>query len=290
MFTEPLAEVEVTEGSAAKLQCRVTSQAEAAIEWFKDDEAIVPNERVKTRFDGELCTLRLMPSKLDDEGEYKCVARNEFGSASCSAELLVNEPNAKPEFTEKLKPVDVVEGDDAELRVCVTANPEPTVEWFRGSDKIEEDERHVMRGDPEEEVYTLTIKGVQPADAGSYKCVASNEEGKVSCKVAVAVKEELIPPEFAGDNGSTPVTSEEGGEVKVAVNLKGKPPPAVVWFKGDTKLKETSRVKMETNGDQCSLVIINLKPDDSDTYKCELKNKAGTAARMFVVTVTPKGL
>ena len=193
VFAEPLAEVEVTEGSAAKLQCRVTSQSEAAIEWFKDDEAIVPNERMKTRFDGELCSLRLMPSELDDEGEYKCVARNEFGSASCSAELLVNEPNAKPEFTEKLKPVDVVEGDDAELRVCVTANPEPTVEWFRGSDKIEEDERHVMRGEPEEEVYTLTIKGVQPADAGSYKCVASNEEGKVSCKVAVAVKEKAVP-------------------------------------------------------------------------------------------------
>ena len=199
VFAEPLAEVEVTEGSAAQLQCRVTSQAEAAIEWFKDDEAIVPNERVKTRFDGELCTLRLMPSELDDEGEYKCVARNEFGSASCSAEVLVNEPNAKPEFMEKLKPVDVVEGDDAELRVCVTANPEPTVEWFRGSDKIEEDERHVMRGDPEEGVYTLTIKGVQPADAGSYKCVASNEEGKVSCKVAVAVKEKTVP---------TPVVSE----------------------------------------------------------------------------------
>ena len=179
------------EGSTAKMQCRVTSESEATIEWFLDEEKVNESDRVKTRFDGELCTLRVIRSEVDDEGEYKCVARNDFGSAECSADLIVTEPNTRPEFKEKLKPVDVTEGEEAELKVCVIGNPTPTVEWFKGSDKIEKDDRYVIGADEDEEVYTLTIKETGLEDAGSYKCVASNEEGKVTCKVALAVKEKV---------------------------------------------------------------------------------------------------
>lgn len=285
VFTELLQPVEVVEGSPAKLQCRVSGVPEPNIEWFRDSEPVKEDKRIKMRFDGELCTLKILSTELDDEGAYKCVAKNELGSASCASELLVNEPNKKPEFTEKMKPVDVTEGEAARFDVRVKGNPLPVVDWFRGKDKLEDEGRHVMMDDEEDGKFTLIIEDTVPEDAGTYKCVASNEEGRATSKAALAVKEKMIMPEFTDEEQSAPINVTDGDEVALSVGLKGKPVPTVEWYKDDKKLRKTSRLKMDEKGDKFSLVILDVTPEDSGTYKCEASSKAGTVTRTFDVNV-----
>lgn len=288
LFTELLQPVEVVQGSPAKLQCRVTGVPEPTIEWFVDDEPVKEEKRIKIRFDGELCTLKFLSTELEDEGSYKCVAKNEFGSASCVSELLVNEPKMKPEFVEKMKPANVAEGEAARFDVQVDGNPLPMVEWFRGKDKLEDEGRYVMDDAEEEGRHTLIIEDAVPEDAGTYKCVASNEEGQATTKAALAVKEKMIVPEFIDDQQEASINVASGDDVGLSVCVTGKPLPSVEWYKDDQKMRKTSKLKINQKDDKVSLIILNATPDDSGTYKCVASSKAGTANCSFDVNVAGK--
>ena len=285
MFIESLQPVEVVQGSPAKLQCKVTGVPEPSIEWFRDSEPVKEDKRIKIRFDGELSSLKILSTELEDEGAYKCVAKNDLGSVSCASELLVNEPNKKPEFIEKMKPVNVTEGEPARFDVTVEGNPLPVIDWFKGKDKLNDEGRSVMMANEEAGIFTLIVEDTVPEDAGTYKCVAANEEGQASSKAALAVKEKMIAPEFTDLEESAPINVTDGDEVCLSVGIKGKPVPSVEWYKDDKKLRKTSRLKIDEKGDKFSLVILDVTADDSGTYKCEASSKTGTIVRTFDVNV-----
>ena len=289
-ITQPLKDVEVTEGESATLECKVSGKPYPSVAWYKDGTCVNVVERYKTRFDGELATLKIETTELEDEGEFKCVVENVFGSASCSSELLVNEANAKPVFEEKMKPVTINEGDPATFTVKVTGNPPPVIDWYRGKEQLEDKGRIEMVDSEETSIYSLTIKDTIPEDAGTYKCVAKNEEGEASSKAALAVKETITEPEFETEKGqgheeATPIKVREGDVVSLSAVVKGTPPPAIEWYKDDEKLRETSRLKMDAKDGELSLIILEAKPDDSGVYKCEAKSKGGKAEKTFNVNV-----
>lgn len=82
--------MEVCAGQPAKLRCRVEGDPFPEIEWFVDGDKIKKGGRFDFLTDGDLITLRISETSAMDEGEYKCTATNESGTASCSAELIVN--------------------------------------------------------------------------------------------------------------------------------------------------------------------------------------------------------
>lgn len=208
-ITKPLENVTVVEGEPASLECQLKGEPQPDIEWFLDGKQIEESKRIRMNFDGKCCSLTFKPSELDDEGEYKCVARNELGSASSEAELLVNEPGSKPEFKEKLKNINVVPGDEARFDIRVVGSPPPEVDWFKGKEKLEDEGRFVLIDDIEEDLFSLVIEEAKPTDSGEYECVAFNELGEVSCKGNLVVEEMLIAPKLAEEAESAlPVTEE----------------------------------------------------------------------------------
>lgn len=177
MFSEPLQPVEVKEGSEAKLQCTVVAEPKPDIQWFKKGVLIKESRRVKLVTDGQSVSLTVKETRSGDEGEYKCVATNELGSASCAATLTVRVVT-KPDFKDKLKTVEVMEGDTAQFDTRVVGYPVPEVEWFRGTTKLKRDERTELKESQEDNLHSLVISDAKREDAGIYKCVASNEGGK----------------------------------------------------------------------------------------------------------------
>lgn len=62
--------------------------------------------------------------------------------------------------------------------------------------------------------------------------------------------------------------------------LPGYPDPAVVWLRGEEPLEESSRVKIEYEEDghgDCTLVLLQVVPEDSDIYTCRATNDQGEA-------------
>lgn len=59
------------------------------IEWFKDNDLIRSRPRFTQSSQGAQHSLDIQAVTVDDEGIYKCVLLNNWGIASCSAEVLV---------------------------------------------------------------------------------------------------------------------------------------------------------------------------------------------------------
>ena len=284
-FFKALKKIEVVEGSTAKLECWVHGKPEPEIEWFKDDVAVKTSKRVKTYFDSEVCKLIISETVTDDEGEYKCVATNEHGSASCSAELLVKEAIVMPEFKEKMKHITVTEGDTARFGVHVIGNPKPETEWSKGGKPIRDGEKFKIVQSDDSDLYSLLIENVSMDDFGSYKCVASNEAGRMQCSARLDVKEREMVPEFSDEYGDAPIEVSEGDELKINVTVQGKPRPDVEWFKDDKPLKRTSRMSLSTRGNKFGVTIFSVAPEDSGVYKCGAKNTAGITTKTFQVNI-----
>ena len=136
---------------------------------------------------------------LDDEAEYKCVAKNSFGKVECVAELLVDEITTKPEFVKELKLVEVVEGSDAEFEVQVQGNPEPDVTWFRNNVLLEPGDRYEEK--KVEDAHRLIIHKPTPNDSGEVKCQATNEVGRVESVAQLIVKPVQKQEEEVADEG-----------------------------------------------------------------------------------------
>ena len=177
VFTEPVQPVEVKEGSDAKLQCTVAAEPKPNVEWFKNGVRLKENRRLKMESDGKAISLIIKETRTGDQGEYKCVVTNDAGSESCAATLTVK-VIARPDFKDKLKATEVVEGDTARFDTRVTGYPVPEVEWFRGTTKLKNDERITVTQNKDDNLYSLVISDAKREDAGMYKCVASNEAGK----------------------------------------------------------------------------------------------------------------
>ena len=78
------------------------------IEWYKDDQLLEESEALKFENKGDSFCLVIKNAALTDEAEYKILARNPLGTASCTADLLVEESGTKPELIEPMTDVQVI--------------------------------------------------------------------------------------------------------------------------------------------------------------------------------------
>lgn len=287
-FTFPLQSVEVSEGTKVKLSCTLKGTPQPTIQWLKDGEPLETNKGVTADFDGELASLSFSAAELDDEGDYKCIAQNELGAASCSAELLVNEADSKPEFTEAMKDIEVAENKEGRFDVRVTGYPKPAVQWLKGADKIEDAGKYILIDDEEDDLFSLVIDDVSPDEAGTYTCKVTNNVGEAACEAELKLKESIAAPEFADEEETGPITAVEGGEVTLSVAVKGKPRPDVEWFKNGKPLKKTSRLDVRSRDDKFSLAVVNVSPEDSGLYKCVASSRVGRVVRTFQVNIEGK--
>lgn len=278
----------VKEGERLKLDTKVTGKPQPKVEWFKDDKKITDDKRIQTSYDGQNCILKISPAVLEDKGIYKCVATNEVGSTTLSTDVGVNKELKRPEFTERIQPLLAKEGEEVRFDVRATGNPQPKVEWYKDKAKIKDEGRFVLIDDEEEDLFSLIIEDVKKEDADMYKCVAKNEVGKTTCTAELSVKEILFAPQFVGEEEKAPISVGESDEVKLTVEVKGKPTPTIEWTKDNKPVKETKNLKLKAKDGEYTLVLSDAKPKDSGTYKSTAKNNQGTSTREFVVDVQSK--
>lgn len=284
-FTQPLKTTEVVEGNPVRLKCRMTGTPEPTAEWFKNGTQVQLSRRIKADIIGDMCQLSFTETKADDEGNYKCVVKNDLGSASTEGELVVTKPIVAPEFKEKLKSIQVSEGESAQFDVRVTGNPEPNIAWLRGSQTINNEGRFTVKTGEGDGQHSLIIDDTTLDDAATYKCVASNEAGKATCRAELEVTEKLTAPEFTDELSEAPLTFKEGDEVSLEVTIRGKPAPEVQWYKDELNVRKSSNVTTLVKADKYTLLIYIAKPADSGVYKCVAKSKMGSATRTFTIQI-----
>ena len=184
-------------------------------------------------------------AELDDEADYQCVAKNDFGVASTECELLVEEENSVPFFKQKAESQTISEGQSVTFSVIVAGNPPPEVDWLKDGEVIEDNGRFVIKEDVEHGKFSLIIEQTAFKDAGTYKCVAFNEAGEASCKTSLVMipssgEIEPIVEDALRAEVEMPFEFQINSVVFEPVNVTGKPQPIL-------KTAEIAKYKPERN-------------------------------------------
>uniref|UniRef100_W5MSH8 non-specific serine/threonine protein kinase n=1 Tax=Lepisosteus oculatus TaxID=7918 RepID=W5MSH8_LEPOC len=133
---------------------------------------------------------------------------------------------------------------------------------------------------PDDDQHTLRILRVRSTDVGELICTASNQYGSDSCsmslEMAVAPSFESIMEDVDVNVGETP---------RFAVVVEGKPIPDILWYKNDILLAESSHFTFVYDDNECSLVILSTREEDSAVYTCTAKNLAGSVSCKAELTV-----
>ena len=184
-FVETPQSVEAKEGTLVKFQCRVKGEPYPDIEWYKENKFLEESDRVKFENKDGVCVLTINDTSAFDEAEYKVLARNPLGTATCTAELLVEESVSKPELIQPMENMVIKPGEDGCFRVLVKGDVK--VDWYKNDKLLEDEGRVVIVDEDDGETFTLAMEEATVEDSGVYKCVASNKAGEVTCIASLKV-------------------------------------------------------------------------------------------------------
>ncbi|XP_074253092.1 palladin isoform X5 [Saimiri boliviensis] len=103
VFTKELQNTAVAEGQVVVLECRVRGALPLQVQWFRQGSEIQdsPDFRIlqkkprSTAEPEEICTLVIAETFPEDAGIFTCSARNDYGSATSTAQLVVTSANTE---------------------------------------------------------------------------------------------------------------------------------------------------------------------------------------------------
>ncbi|XP_054556079.1 striated muscle preferentially expressed protein kinase isoform X1 [Talpa occidentalis] len=220
LFTRLLEDVEVLEGRAARLDCKISGTPPPSVTWTHFGRPVEESENLRLQQDGGLHSLHIAHVGSEDEGLYAVSAANTHGQAHCSAQLYVEEPRtaatgpssklekmpsipeepehgelerlSMPDFLRPLQDLEVGLAKEAMLECQVTGLPYPTISWFHNGHRIQssEDRRMTQYRD----VHRLVFPAVGPQHAGVYKSVIANKLGKAACYAHLYVTDVVPGP------------------------------------------------------------------------------------------------
>lgn len=254
--------------------------------WFQDEKEVKLDSRRAYKYDEASAeyTLTIKKLTLDDVGQYKIEASNEFGQCFSTSKVAIV---SKPLFTKVLKNI-VAKEMESNIEMVVQLDKmssQPLVKWFKDDKEILESNKNIKQiHDKLDNSYKLVILKATEEMAGKWKCVASNDFGSTE----TAAKFDIITkPKFL--KGLENLQVLEGDHVSMTVQIAGFPKPEVAFYKDgqDVSAEATIFVKKEID-DIYVLEIENIRIIMSGDYKCVIKNEAGEASSMGVITVNGK--
>ncbi|XP_046465810.1 titin isoform X2 [Neodiprion pinetum] len=186
---EPLKDQTIKEGTAVAFKCRISGKPTPTVQWKKGDKVIKPSKYFQMQKDGDVCTLRISEAFPEDEGVYKCIAKNPAGDVTTSANLRVLAPD-NMDVLPKLSPLKdqiVMEGQPAQFKTQVSPPKlKPTIQWYREGALIPQSPDFQMIHEGNNAV--LLIATTYEEDSGTFSCRATTSAGTVETSAKLIVK------------------------------------------------------------------------------------------------------
>ncbi|XP_077998598.1 basement membrane-specific heparan sulfate proteoglycan core protein-like isoform X2 [Glandiceps talaboti] len=250
----------VVEGDPAQFACDVPGAViDFTIVWRRTNGLELPSQHSVRNG-----VLYIPYVRGDDAGEYICQGINAFGSTEAIAQLVVQ---VAPVIRVSPSSITVKAGQVLKVECVVEGGSEPVqVEWYKVEGQLP-----LTASDSDG---ILLINSATPADAGPYKCVATNPAGSNEAVVSVSVR---VPPTVKVIPAKE--TRAEGGAVEFQCTASGTPTPTIEWTKEDGRLPPQHAVQ---NG---LLSISNVRQNDAGRYVCTATNSGGTSTAFAVLSI-----
>ncbi|KAI4489747.1 hypothetical protein M0804_003929 [Polistes exclamans] len=274
----------IDEGDSLTLLIEVDSDPEATVEWYKDEQTVVEDERIKIVREGKNYMLKITGTVDTDAAVYKTKVTNTHGTVSDQTRVQVS---GIPRFKSKLNDFSANEGDtNIELTVKVDGYPKPNVHWFIGDVEITEKRSEYTRIE-EGDSYKLVMKEVKEEMKGRYTCKVENEYGVNECSADFTVK---TKPKLLKKLADQRI--KEGETLKLTVEISGTPEPDIKWYKDGHEVSADARIKItrdQQRKESYDLTVTLVKGSDGGAYEVRAENELGmvlSKSKVIVLTKT----
>uniref|UniRef100_A0A8B9Q9N8 Myosin light chain kinase, smooth muscle n=1 Tax=Apteryx owenii TaxID=8824 RepID=A0A8B9Q9N8_APTOW len=224
-------------------------------------------------------------------------AENRGGARKAVTEEKREPQGIPPQFESRPQSLEASEGQEIKFKSKVAGKPKPDVEWFKEGVPIKPGEGVQIY--EENGIHCLLLKKACLGDSGSYSCVAFNPKGQTSTSWLLTVKKkksskkmesahavklnETFAPIFL--RGLTDLKVMDGSQVIMTVEVSANPPPEIIWLHNGKEIQETEDFHFEKKGNEYSLYIQEVFPEDTGKYTCEAWNDLGETQTQATLTV-----
>uniref|UniRef100_A0A8C4F200 Protogenin n=1 Tax=Dicentrarchus labrax TaxID=13489 RepID=A0A8C4F200_DICLA len=268
----------VTQGSVARLSCKISAHPPPIITWeFNRVTLPLATERITVLPNG---VLQIHAVQRADAGNYRCIATNIASRRRSTEATLTVTPGMsasslfRPHIIVGPQNISVSLHQNAILECMATGNPRPIISWSRADSKSIDVYSTKVLGNG-----NLIITDIKPQHGGVYMCRATTP-GTRNYTVASANVTVLAPPSLVEWPES--LTRPRAGTARFVCHAEGVPTPQITWLKNGEKVHSNGRIKMYNS----KLVINQIIPEDDAIYQCQAENEQGSVlsmARLIVV-------
>ncbi|XP_029976001.1 immunoglobulin superfamily DCC subclass member 3-like [Salarias fasciatus] len=257
------------------LHCQVRGEEPVAISWRKNGAPLAAGGRIRVLLNGTLL-IGSFQKRRDggdgDVGEYDCAAQNRYGMlVSRKAKVALA---SLPKFYTHPASMSVDEGGVARFQCQINGVPEAQITWERDRQPLDTgDSRYTLLP-----MGVLQVTGVRQADAGVFRCVATNMANtrysheatlNITGGAARSYKEPVI---LSGPQNLT-ITVHQTAILECIAT--GNPKPIVSWSRLDGRSIGVEGIQVLGTG---NLMISDVSLQHSGVYVCSA-NRPGTRMR-----------
>ncbi|XP_005375138.1 PREDICTED: hemicentin-1 isoform X1 [Chinchilla lanigera] len=267
----------VIEGQQLTLPCAILAgNPIPERRWTKNSAMLVQNPYVTVRRDGSLHIERV---RLQDGGEYTCVASNVAGANNRSTSVVVH---VLPTIQHGQQILSTIEGVPITLPCKASGIPKPSIVWTKKGELIPTGSAKFSAG-ADGSLYVVSPGG---EESGEYVCTATNAAGYAKRKVQLTV---YVRPRVFGEHQGlsqdkpVEISVLAGEEVTLPCEVKSLPPPVITWAKETQLISPFSpRHIFLPSG---SMKITEARISDSGMYLCVATNIAGNVTQSVKLSV-----
>ncbi|XP_059479817.1 inactive tyrosine-protein kinase 7-like [Neocloeon triangulifer] len=264
-------------GNDVTLRCSTDGSGELKIEWFRNLEKIVRNDRHTMK--GK--KLHIRGATPADNGVFKCVTHNEAGTVDSTTNYALAIPGEGYPLGRVFPSKQIVKKGDGVKFDCGLEGAEET-QWFFGKDNsaLAVSEKYSIHQNG-----SLVIHKVSSEDEGIYRCV-----GVAAKKVAYSAELQLAFLEPFTEASLEPqqphfiaVVAEKSEFEVTCLPSKGVPKPRVWWKAPNGRVvSDSGPIRV----DESRLIIDSARVENSGNYSCEEENMAGTSSISLQIYVS----
>ncbi|EPY80556.1 hypothetical protein CB1_000818017, partial [Camelus ferus] len=245
-------------------------------QWVKNSAMLVQNPYITVRSDGSLHIERV---RLQDGGEYTCVASNVAGTINKTTTVDVH---ILPTIQHGQQILSTIEGIPVTLPCKASGIPKPSIIWSKKGELISTSSAKFSAG-ADGSLYVVSPGG---EESGEYVCTATNAAGYAKRKVQLTV---YVRPRVLGDQRGlsedkpVEISVLAGEEVTLPCEVKSLPPPTITWARETQPISPFSpRHTFLPSG---SMKITETRVSDSGMYLCVATNIAGNVTQSVKLNV-----
>ncbi|XP_076471204.1 twitchin-like [Babylonia areolata] len=265
--------------------------------WFQGTTPLTPSDHIRMRVESAggsayNVIMEIIGVTQGDAGTYKVTAKNRLGEVSASINLNFGgqkqQEGVAPNFIQKPVTKQADNGQKLIFECMLTADPAPTITWFKDNAAIPPGGRYSMRADPrDKKTYFLAmeINGVNAQDAGNYKVTAKNSLGESNATIRLNFDASMVTdmkgvrPVFL----QKPAIRQVGENIVLECKLTAEPKPQVSWIFNNQAIsfgpggRLTPTLVSDGATHTLTLEIAQVSMSDAGEYRAIAKNDVGEA-------------